>query len=152
MARKKTRKFDGGGEIVVEGRRKDPSFDTGYRLTPGRMGIDLGDNAGVGTMGGASVGSAGPDQRISNLKPPMTPRTSMPVTPAVVRQPQSPLGQLVGARAPSGLGARGRFSFAEGGETKAKKKPAKKMAKGGSTASKRADGCAVKGKTKGRMV
>lgn len=29
---------------------------------------------------------------------------------------------------------------------------AKKMAKGGSTASKRADGCATKGKTKGRFV
>ena len=28
----------------------------------------------------------------------------------------------------------------------------KKMAKGGSTASKRADGCVTKGKTKGRMV
>ena len=28
----------------------------------------------------------------------------------------------------------------------------KKMAKGGSTASKRADGCAVKGKTRGKMV
>lgn len=28
----------------------------------------------------------------------------------------------------------------------------KKMAKGGSSASKRADGCAIKGKTKGRMV
>ena len=36
-------------------------------------------------------------------------------------------------------------SFAKGGS-------AKKMAKGGSTASKRADGCAKKGKTKGRMV
>tara|TARA_R110000868_G_scaffold11962_8_gene58028 strand:+ start:122 stop:427 length:306 start_codon:yes stop_codon:yes gene_type:complete len=33
-----------------------------------------------------------------------------------------------------------------------KKKPMKKMAKGGSTASKRADGCATKGKTKGRFV
>jgi hypothetical protein len=32
------------------------------------------------------------------------------------------------------------------------KKPVKKMAKGGSTASKRADGCATKGKTKGRFV
>jgi hypothetical protein len=30
--------------------------------------------------------------------------------------------------------------------------PVKKMAKGGMTASKRADGIAVKGKTKGRMV
>jgi hypothetical protein len=34
---------------------------------------------------------------------------------------------------------------------KAKAKPVKKMAKGGS-ASKRADGCATKGKTKGRFV
>lgn len=36
-------------------------------------------------------------------------------------------------------------AFAKGGK-------AKKMAKGGSTASKRADGCATKGKTKGRFV
>ena len=36
-------------------------------------------------------------------------------------------------------------SFKKGGKVK-------KMAKGGSTASKRADGCAKKGKTKGRMV
>lgn len=34
----------------------------------------------------------------------------------------------------------------------AKQKATKKMAKGGSTASKRADGCATKGKTKGRFV
>ena len=38
----------------------------------------------------------------------------------------------------------------KGGKVKAK--PVKKMAKGGSTASKRADGCATKGKTKGRFV
>jgi hypothetical protein len=30
-------------------------------------------------------------------------------------------------------------------------KPVKKMAKGGSTASSRGDGCAVRGKTKGTM-
>lgn len=41
--------------------------------------------------------------------------------------------------------------FKKGGKVKAKAKP-KKMAKGGSTASKRADGCATKGKTKGRFV
>jgi hypothetical protein len=35
---------------------------------------------------------------------------------------------------------------------KHKGQPLTKMAKGGSTASKRADGCAVKGKTKGRFV
>ena len=37
-------------------------------------------------------------------------------------------------------------------EKKEAKKTTKKMAKGGSTASKRADGCATKGKTKGRFV
>jgi hypothetical protein len=37
--------------------------------------------------------------------------------------------------------------MAKGGKAKAKK-----MAKGGSTASKRGDGCATKGKTKGRFV
>ena len=31
-------------------------------------------------------------------------------------------------------------------------KPVKKMAKGGMTASSRADGCCTKGKTKGRMI
>lgn len=38
------------------------------------------------------------------------------------------------------------------GTGKAKGGNVKKMAKGGSTASKRADGCAIKGKTKGRFV
>ena len=37
-------------------------------------------------------------------------------------------------------------------QKKAKGGKVKKMAKGGSTASKRADGCASKGKTKGRFV
>jgi len=37
-------------------------------------------------------------------------------------------------------------------DTKPLKPAIKKFAKGGSTASKRADGCATKGKTKGKMV
>jgi hypothetical protein len=45
------------------------------------------------------------------------------------------------AEAPAGAMMR------KGGKVKTKK-----MAKGGSTASKRADGCAIKGKTKGRFV
>lgn len=40
----------------------------------------------------------------------------------------------------------------EGAPTMRKGGRVKKMAKGGSTASKRADGCATKGKTKGRFV
>ena len=49
----------------------------------------------------------------------------------------------------------GRFGTSDRGEnTKEFKKggKVKKMAKGGSTASKRADGCATKGKTKGKFV
>jgi hypothetical protein len=40
----------------------------------------------------------------------------------------------------------------EGAPTMRRGGKVKKMAKGGSTASKRADGCATKGKTKGRFV
>ena len=43
--------------------------------------------------------------------------------------------------------AAGMDTMKKGGKVKAKK-----MAKGGSTASKRADGCATQGKTKGRFV
>jgi len=44
-----------------------------------------------------------------------------------------------------GVGVRGKTRFKEGGKVK-------KMAKGGSTASKRGDGCCSKGKTKGKFV
>jgi len=57
---------------------------------------------------------------------------------------------LMGRQGAPMFGANANFEFAKGG--KVKKKPVKKMAKGGSTASKRADGCATKGKTKGRFV
>ena len=54
---------------------------------------------------------------------------------------------LGGGSMGSGVGVRGKFSFKKGGKVK-------KMAKGGSvsSASKRADGCATKGKTKGKFV
>jgi hypothetical protein len=66
----------------------------------------------------------------------------------------SPIAQFLGVKDPEEK-RRMRMEEAE-----ASKKPAgmkrggavKKMAKGGSTASKRADGCATKGKTKGRFV
>lgn len=55
-----------------------------------------------------------------------------------------PSAVFPGQKAGTGVGVRGRMSFKKGGKTK-------KMAHGGS-ASKRADGCAIKGKTKGKMV
>ena len=88
------------------------------------------DNMGPGIMGsGISVG-----------------RVGMPIQSAAIP------GQTGG----TGLG--GSFSVPFGGRDtgavrkKAKGGKVKKMAKGGSTASKRADGCATKGKTKGRFV
>lgn len=150
---KKTKRYDDGG-IVVQGRRMASpefsafdSFDLG-RMTGNMPNMD-GGGGGLGMMGGGTGGGA--SQRMPTLTPPATPQSRMPVTPAVVRQQPSGLGSLMGDRGTKGYGARARFGFAEGGEAKKKSKP-KKMAKGGSTASKRADGCATKGKTKGRFV
>ena len=69
-------------------------------------------------------------------------------------------GSTTGAPGPgsSGIGVGIRLPFGYqpklGGEetSKAKGGKVKKMAKGGSTASKRADGCCTKGKTKGKFV
>lgn len=57
----------------------------------------------------------------------------------------------LGVNPGGGLGGRVKLPFKKGGAVKAKAKT-KKMAKGGSTASKRGDGCAQRGKTKGKMV
>jgi hypothetical protein len=70
-------------------------------------------------------------------------------------------GSGVGVRFGTSLGGSGgggsssasdKFITKAAVKKKAKGGSVKKMAKGGSTASKRADGCATKGKTKGRMV
>jgi hypothetical protein len=67
----------------------------------------------------------------------------------------SPLAKLTGIKDPAEV----RRLRMEEEEEKKRGNPGmkrggavKKMAKGGSTASKRADGCATKGKTKGRFV
>ena len=147
MARKKMRKFAGGDEIVVQGKRPMQEIST-FDLA--RIGGNGGMGGGLGS-GMAGMGGGASSQRLAELTAPAGPTRATPaVMPAVVRQPQTTLGNLAGARAPKGYGASFRMGFAEGG--KAKAKPVKKMAKGGSTASKRADGCATKGKTKGRFV
>lgn len=50
------------------------------------------------------------------------------------------------------LAAKLRYKYEKNTFREAKGGSVKKMAKGGSTASKRGDGCATKGKTKGRFV
>lgn len=66
------------------------------------------------------------------------------VSPTMISQPSSTLSNLAGNGPPKGYGLSVTRKFKKGGT-------AKKMATGGS-ASKRADGCATKGKTKGRFV
>jgi hypothetical protein len=148
---KKTKRYDGGGEIVVTGNRPTGPATLGslggYNLNPAV-------NASVQKAGPFSTSGSSPvrsgstqDQRLTPLIPPgSTAAIRSRFTPAVVTQPQSALGNIVGAVAPKGYGATGRFTLAKGG--------AVKKAKGGSvsSASKRADGCATKGKTKGKFV
>ena len=85
--------------------------------------------------------------------------------PVVMRQPSSDLSKLTGTSPPKGVGIQGRLRFKKGGKVSAseavhkherakhKGQPLTKMAKGGSvSASRRGDGIARKGKTKGRFV
>jgi len=70
-----------------------------------------------------------------------------------VGSPMRDVSRAPGETVGSGYGA--SFSMPIGKKlikSKAKGGKVKKMAKGGSTASKRGDGCATKGKTKGRFV
>lgn len=61
-----------------------------------------------------------------------------------------PVRTMTGSTLGTGVGA--RYSMPMGGARRAKGGKVKKMAKGGSAASKRADGCCTKGKTKGKFV
>jgi hypothetical protein len=132
---KKTRKFGDGGDIMVKGVRPQENYGSFNLASMGR---------GMSGMGGTPFGGGSGSQRLTALTPPSVPaRTGPTITPATVSQPQSAI--LGAPRTPTGYGANLRLPFKKGGEVK-------KMAKGGSTASKRADGCATKGKTKGRFV
>ena len=137
---KKMKRFAGGGAsepiTVVGSRNTNPFESSSFRP-------DFG-GAAMRNWGATSI----PNQRLSPVTMPAPVASSgSRFSPAVITQPQSTLGNLVGARNPTGYGVSGRFNFKDGGKVK-------KMAKGGSvsSASKRADGCATKGKTKGRFV
>jgi len=65
---------------------------------------------------------------------------------AVAKQKAAEMANMM--KQPAGQGTMGPM---QGMKKGGKAKPVKKMAKGG-TASSRADGCCVKGKTKGRMI
>ena len=160
MARMKKRRYAGGGEleasdeIVVQGRRPqtDARFEDfnlrDYGGSGGFSGVDMAAMMG----GGAGGGGRSSSQRITPISYEAPKSDRLAVVPAFLRGETSELSDLMGEKAPRGYGFKFRSDFAKGG--KAKAKPVKKMAKGGkvSSASKRGDGCATKGKTKGRFV
>ena len=146
MARKKAKRYDDGGEIVVSGSRaedaraldrmmREPSFVGGSLV--GRFGDDSG-----GGGGGGGGGSSSPKMSVGKVRTPVG---------KVFGLRDIPVGERgsfdFGASPMDGgkVGGTFRTSFKKGGKVK-------KMAKGGSTASKRGDGIATKGKTKGRFV
>jgi hypothetical protein len=147
MARKKAKRYDDGGEIVVSGSRaedarvldrmmREPSFVGGGGDFGGGS---LGDRFGGDSGGGG--GAANPKMSVGKVRTPVG---------KVFGLRDIPVGKgsfSVGASPTDGGKVGGTFktSFKKGGKVK-------KMAKGGSTASKRGDGIATKGKTKGRFI
>jgi hypothetical protein len=142
MARKKAKRYDDGGEIVVSGSRaedaraldrmmREPSFVGGSSLGS-RFGDDSGGGGGGSSSPKVSVGKVRtPVGKVFGLR-------DIPVGKGSFSVGASPMG---GGK----VGGAFKTSFKKGGKVK-------KMAKGGSTASKRADGCATQGKTKGRFI
>ena len=139
MKRKK-RYADGGGvdeELVVEGMRPQ-----NFNLASLARGSASG---GMGpSMPGGGGGMPAPAMGSAPARAPMPiGRTAGYLGPTIRGEDGSRVSLGVGRRGAIGAGA--AIPFKKGGKVK-------KMAKGGSTASKRADGCATKGKTKGRFV
>jgi hypothetical protein len=136
----KKRYADGGGvdeELVVEGMRPQNFNLASLNRGPSSGGMGPSMPGGGGGMPAPAMGSA-------PARAPMPiARTAGYLGPTMRGEDGSRVSFGVGPRRSIGAGA--SIPFKKGGKVK-------KMAKGGSTASKRADGCATKGKTKGRFV
>ena len=153
---KKIKKFDDGGStggrFVDMGESRVFVPDTSAPIAAGLAGMQDGPRAeaqlaGLGTrMAGQGPIGAGIGPVLSDTAGGFQDNMDRP---DVVARPMGlmvPRGRGLGASL-AGMGALRASGMKKGGTVK-------KMAKGGSTssASKRADGCAVKGKTKGRFV
>jgi len=138
----KKRYADGGGvdeELVVEGMRPQNFNLASLARGPssGGMGPSMPGGGGGGGMPAPAMGSA-------PARAPMPiGRTAGYLGPTIRGEGGERVSMGMGRRGAIGAGA--SIPFKKGGKVK-------KMAKGGPTASKRADGCATKGKTKGRFV
>jgi len=109
------------------------------------MGIKLGD---ISPLAGVVSGKGLFGKGFSELGRAMGPLS--PVGYVAMKQRDKALKKKKGAAGNPGDAE--EVMVMEAGEGMRKGGKVKKMAKGGSTASKRADGCATKGKTKGRFV
>jgi hypothetical protein len=141
MKRKK-RYADGGmvdEELVVEGMRPE-NFDLEGLSRARVMGPSMPGSGGGGGMSASMTPSRDEDRRSSFLP---VARTAGYLGPTYRGEGGERVSIGRGRQGDIGVGA--SIPFKKGGKVK-------KMAKGGSTASKRADGCATKGKTKGRFV
>jgi hypothetical protein len=136
----KKRYADGGGvdeELIVEGMRPQNFNLASLNRGPSSGGMGPSMPGGGGGMPAPAMGSA-------PARAPMPiARTAGYLGPTIRGEGGERVSMGMGRRGAIGAGA--SIPFKKGGKVK-------KMAKGGSTASKRADGCATKGKTKGRFV
>lgn len=145
MAKKTKKRYQDGGEIVVTGTRPGGNTNpmgvipVSYALPPESTKTQRLTSMGSAPSGGGSGTSVGGFRTAAGK---MYGIENIPVGTGTLSVGATP-------RRGGGVGATYSMPFKKGGEVKAKPK---KMAKGGSTASKRADGCATKGKTKGRFV
>jgi hypothetical protein len=135
----KKRYADGGGvdeELIVEGMRPQ-----NFNLASLNRGSSSG---GMGPMmPGGGGGMPAPAMGSAPARAPMPiGRTAGYLGPTIRGEGGERVSMGMGRRGAIGAGA--SIPFKKGGKVK-------KMAKGG-TASKRGDGCATKGKTKGRFV
>ena len=135
MARKKAKRYAAGDEIVVTGQRKAQA-DAASDFMLERM---MRDSSALGNMGGGGGGGGRRPITSDPLSAPASTSSAGPrITPTAINQPRSTLGTLTGTAAPTGYGVRMSTRFKKGGSV--------------SSASKRADGCATKGKTRGKLV
>lgn len=136
MARKKAKRYAAGDEIVVTGQRKaQPDAASDFMLE--RM-MRQPVNGSMGSMGGGGGRRPITSNPLPAPAPASTSSAGPRITPTAISQPRSTLGTLTGTNPPRGYGVKMATRFKKGGSV--------------SSASKRADGCATKGKTRGKLV